>query len=852
MIRTSTSTTKSSSSGSSSHPKPSPPSTVPSLTPQTSYASGSTPSFSPSNAIDDFVLFPEDSWNTDMSLAGLETQDLGQFNFDINDLNQLPQFNDPAFDFSFDPQLSNFQFDNNLGHTPLMADQYGLDQWASSFGGDMPVHTRPHPSGPTRDSGGLDSSFQASWLHDVQDVSPMSESLAQGFFPDGSLQQPEPFQNATTDASPLSSASDWIILEASLNASPAPQGEPNTPASSQSPESSQLRTRKRRATDEGGPEATLPLANQQGSGSSIEVDPSDIPKPGGVQRPKLPSRSQLLSQRDGALAFLPDESGYIPTPSSSSLPAQVAAFADTLQSTVDALQRLSSAPVETGRLSSELQRLRSAIAQVQSSGNAGLSGTVVQQVQTLASRLEAVSSSVGESQTRSSRQHRYNKLDPELRPDYLRECQIQARRIVRSLCATINNVEAQNTGTSSPTDGPMLTSGRNVHLYASESGSQPSRSPASLESGVRMWVESTHEWQLSSNSSSGSSLDSTAGVSQSGHAAASTFSNDVGGRTQYRSLSNLELLAIPNGNSSRYPLVVTGLPSDVPLASGEAHRRQSLSQSQGQAGFASSASLFIDEDLDFNVPVHRYRSYAQANSTSGSNTIGNVESRDPFDRVPPEARTSYSEIDRLQVRRTELMPPSGNLLESQLTQTNAANSSPLAQYVGSPQDASLVLQTSTDASLPGAIPGTTNASQQTQSSAAYQMVLPILATLFASYIVWHLRPPLYLQCTNDALGSLDWCIHVIVTLLAILIHSIRPLISPSPVDIDDYLSIQFLIDDHRCPLRSTSLQQPRLCQTKIFTMDRHRSCRGNCQTDSLCCDYSTATSLHRSTLPVGS
>jgi len=102
-----------------------------------------------------------------MSLAGLETEDLGQFNFDINDLNYLPPVNDPSFDFTFDPQFSNFQFDNNLGHTPIVSDQYGLDQWASPIGGDMPVHTRPHPSGPSQDSGQLDLNFQAGWPQDA-------------------------------------------------------------------------------------------------------------------------------------------------------------------------------------------------------------------------------------------------------------------------------------------------------------------------------------------------------------------------------------------------------------------------------------------------------------------------------------------------------------------------------------------------------------------------------------------------------------------------------------------------------------------------------------------------------------
>jgi hypothetical protein len=695
-----TSTTNSSST-SASHPKPSPPSTIPSLTPQTSYASASTP-FSPSNAIDDFVLFPEDSWNTDMSLAGLESQDLGDFNFDLNDLNQ---YNDPAFNFSFDQQLSNFSFDNNLGHTPLMADQYGLDQWASPIGGDTPVHTRPHPSGPSRDSGGLDTSFQTGWLHDVPTVSPMIESYAQG-----SLLQPQPFQNTTAGASPLSSSSsDWSILEASVfDNSPAPQGDAGTPASSQSQSSdgSQIRTKKRRAADEDSPESTLPLANQRGSASGIEVDPSDLPKPGGLDRPSFSSSNRETVSARRTSQVPPSDLEQLP---SETPPSQLAAFANICQSASSVLQRLSSASVEAASLSNELQRLQAVLQQV-SETNADMSGTSGAQLQTLSPLLRTISDA-GQNQSSS---RRYNKLDPELRPDYLRECQIQARRVVRSLCATINNVEAQNNGTLPPTDGPMLTSGRNVHLFASEAGTQPLSTPASLSSGVGMWVESTSYWQLRSRHDS--SYGSTPGATNEGSQPTAGSANSEG-CTGYSLQPELNLLGNPS--------------ADGPLPSTIAQGPSLLQDRQAEA-FASP-SLFFNRSLDNGVQVHRYRSYGLENSaTSDQARVYFSSSSDPLPGVIAEAGN-----DRVQ-SPLEVVASSGYPLVSQFTQTNAAAPS-MVQNAQSPQDSPLVVQTN-DVFTPREPLRTAIASHQTQSSTAYQLVLTLLATLFASCIVCRSLP----------------------------------------------------------------------------------------------------------------
>lgn len=671
MTRTSTNN----SSSSTSQPKPSPPSTVPSLTPQTSYASASTPSFSPSNAIDDFVLFPEDTWSTDTSLAGLQTEDLGQFNFDINDLDQYPIINDPAFDFSFDSQLSNFQFDNN----PQVPDQYGLDQWASSFGGDMPVHTRPHPSGASLDTGELDTSFLSGYLYDSSAVSPMTQSPAQGFSPDLSLrQQPQSFQNTTTDASPLSSASDWSPLQASSNASPA--GDASTPASSQSSGSSQLRTRKRRAAGDD-PMETLPLANARGSGSGIEVDPSD-----------LPIAPSLSSSRQAGPSLPQVQAGGLEQQPLEARDKSIAGYAHMCQSSRIALRRLSSASLEAASLSRELGNVQAALQQI-SDADADLSDTSRAQLQTLGSLLQVIST-VGP----LSRQ-RDNKLDPEFRPDYLLQCQVQARRVVRSLCATINYVEAQNTGTSDATDDMnlMLVSGRNVHAFT-QAGSPRASLPASLHAGIFEWVESTSQ-ELSSSGglSEGSGAVAT---TERGHAPRPTADLDEG-RTAYRQQSEV----LSQGISTD---LVSNMASDGHLASGIAQRPSLLDRTTEAS---PSSSLLRDRFLDIGVQADRHQRYGEEKATIDP-AADNAGGRTSYSAVMPAVNS--------QGRPSDNVTSSGAHLVSQPAQTAAA--------------------TSSMASL---------TSQQTLSYAAYQLVLPLLATLFASYIVCLLSLSLLIPCTNN-------------------------------------------------------------------------------------------------------
>jgi hypothetical protein len=166
-----------------------------------------------------------------MSFPELESQDLSQFNFDINDidLTDFPSTSaNQSFDFSFHQQPSSFQSGNQTPYTPLLEDQYGLDEWAEPQGYNPVSHSRPHPSSSTRDAGQLLSNYQSSWLiADDTGISPRTSTFADNYWPDGSVQNPQIPQGVANESPMLSATSDWSILENSL------EGERYSPPQSQ-------------------------------------------------------------------------------------------------------------------------------------------------------------------------------------------------------------------------------------------------------------------------------------------------------------------------------------------------------------------------------------------------------------------------------------------------------------------------------------------------------------------------------------------------------------------------------------------------------------------------------------------
>jgi hypothetical protein len=439
MSRTaSTSTQQTSSSG---RLDPSPPASTPSLSRVTTHASqGSLPSFSPSNPIHDFVLFPEDdsSWNS------LETQDLGNFNFDIN-----VDLNDPLFDFSFDQQPSGQS--SQVGYTPAMNDQYGLGQWAEPQGFQQVSHTRPHPASSTNlsrnsstiasmtssmnGSGELDASWQSGWLQAEPLISPRTSTFADNYLA-GSVENPQlPQGFIPCDLNHLESP-DWSLFESTIadDSSPDSTGDAT---SNELAEASQLsRNRKRRA------ESSQPQTPDIGP-----IDPSD----------------QQGSERLRSQAVFNSPAG----PSGHS--QEISRLQNAAQLVSKSLRRIRRAPAEYIALGEELQQLEGALARLQSSQHTEtiLSSSDSMTLQSVRAQLEALSPS-GLGQSRSPINKRRNNLSQSMHPDHARELQVTVRRLVRSLCATINGLAAPRYTSSVVDNGsPALNSSPRTQLQVS-------------------------------------------------------------------------------------------------------------------------------------------------------------------------------------------------------------------------------------------------------------------------------------------------------------------------------------------------------------------------------------------------
>jgi hypothetical protein len=412
MSRTaSTSTQQTSSSG---RLDPSPPASTPSLSRVTTHASQSLPSFSPSNPIDDFVLFPEDdsSWNS------LETQDLGNFNFDIN-----VDLNDPLFDFSFDQQPSGQS--SQVGYTPAMNDQYGLGQWAEPQGFQPVSYSRPHPASSTNlsrnsstntsmnssmnSSGELNADWQSGWLQAESLISPRTSTSAANYWAGSAenLQLPRSF--IPCDLNHLD-APDWSLFESTMADGSSPDSTGDA-TNNELAEASQLsRNRKRRA------ESSQPQTPNIGP-----IDPSD----------------QQGSERLRSQAVINSLTG------SSGDSQEISRLQNAAQLVSKSLRRIKRAPAEYIALGEELQQLEGALARLQSGQHAEtlLSSSDSMTLQSVRAQLEALSPSSLE-QSRFPANRRRNNLSQCMRPDHARELQMTVRRLVRSLYATTNGLAA--------------------------------------------------------------------------------------------------------------------------------------------------------------------------------------------------------------------------------------------------------------------------------------------------------------------------------------------------------------------------------------------------------------------------
>ena len=471
MSRSSTSTT------SSSHPKASPPVSVPSLSRATTQASPpELPSFG-NNAIDDFVLFPEDnaSWNpADMSLPEFdENLDLSQFNFDVSGLNDCPSITNTAnqsFDFSFFDQqpATSFQLDHSLGHNPYVADQYGLDQWASAQGGDLSVsHTRPHHSISSQDSGQLDSSWFDSGLQSTE--SPGSQTtpsslgmseFAENFWPNGAVSHRQIAQSSSV--SRPSAEADWSTLESGIL--PSPDGDfPSASMNRRDRRNMRVVERSRNAAIQQFVDS-IPSAHADESPRAI-VDAFDVQQPTGSSSPS--TTDSIFDQPSSPGAATGGSLEYWGLESTCAFVAE-------------ATQALKSAPAAYQPIFEELQRLRGVLEVIKSGDTERTpvwQQAMVSELQILTSQLQVLFIRI-KNTLRTSRveeSQRYNRLDPEVHPDYLQQCSVLTRRLVSALCATINCLKTQDIGTGgtyAATNSPILSSGNFQLTVAANSPTQ--------------------------------------------------------------------------------------------------------------------------------------------------------------------------------------------------------------------------------------------------------------------------------------------------------------------------------------------------------------------------------------------
>ena len=297
-------------------------------------------SFSPTNPIDDFVLFPEDdsSWNADMSFPELETQDLGQFNFDldfpsITSNNHSSAGMDDLFDFSFDRQ-PNSQF----GYTPNMNDQYGLDQWAEPQGFQPSSHSRPHPASSANGSGQLDANWDSSWLQAESLISPRGTTFADNYWEGGTVNPPQSLQSSVPNNPLLSDTPDWSIIESTMTNSSSRVQSPEDATNNENSQNSQTRrTRKRRAAE---------ALEQLGHSPDIGIlDPFD------QQSERV--QYQVVAQEESA--------------DCSAVSRDIAKLQNAAQLVSKSLRRIKRAPAEYTALGEELQQLEGALARLQSS-----------------------------------------------------------------------------------------------------------------------------------------------------------------------------------------------------------------------------------------------------------------------------------------------------------------------------------------------------------------------------------------------------------------------------------------------------------------------------------------------------
>ncbi|CZS98203.1 hypothetical protein WAI453_011980 [Rhynchosporium graminicola] len=457
--------------------------TVPAMSRHSTQVSQSPAAFTPTNPMEDFVLFPEDaSWNPEMSQG-----DLGNFNFDINELDFNAEFSAPLeFPFyqqpfnngalTFDQQFSQPYHQEQQQQQPFyqigsqenyadfsISDSYDTPGGSFDMNQDLSEsHTRPHPSRQSQDSDQKESSLQS-----LSDPSRKTRDSDQIESSRRNLSVYSMSQHANETL--LSSTSDWSVLESSLLGDLSRAQSSTGPASlqrervssSRSPLSSDCsrNTNASAKFNVGVDSGTVSSRISRGGIAASAALAANSATAPGLQH----SITMNVGNMSAGQALLSDSGPMISVDPSDPLvvPLQTQRSSTVSRSTVihelkksclqvsESLQTIKSTRSEYTGLNTDLQRLRSVLQILQTRQETIVSEGVFQEVSAFHSHLSDLSSRLGPSS--DTRTLMLNPLlmtlDPEYQPEFFRQCQISARRLVRSLCATINTVQAHTTGT---------------------------------------------------------------------------------------------------------------------------------------------------------------------------------------------------------------------------------------------------------------------------------------------------------------------------------------------------------------------------------------------------------------------
>lgn len=432
MSRSSTSTTPKTSP---SRTDPSPTVSVPSLS-----AFEDLPSLN-TNAMDDFVLFPEDtaSWNpADMALPDFDTQvsDLVPFNFDMGELdfNNLSAGGDQSFDFSSFEPSPNIQ--QPIYH-PLLTDQFGLDQWAGAWADDLVSHSRPHHPAlaSTQDSGqgGLESTwYSGGFQMDDSHVLPKSSI-------------PAPYES--TNSSPLSdnvlstspeslSSPDWDVHGGSVFANANVSA--NT-SQEQSGAEEGLNRKERRSRERGlSKNAVQQLVDSVPSRHAKDLQEGVFnftdQQSTSFYEPVSDSGSEGFGQKSSPSSSSSSSSSSFSSTSSAAPVSSLVSLERIITDAVESLQAFQSSPARDQSITLDVSRLWDTIDNVKSRiPDANVTDSLLDN---LHAQIHAISE--------NAIHQRHDQMAPEFRQEYVRQCQVSARRLVRSLCAVVVSLKSEN------------------------------------------------------------------------------------------------------------------------------------------------------------------------------------------------------------------------------------------------------------------------------------------------------------------------------------------------------------------------------------------------------------------------